>query len=331
MFVWRKRASARWLAANEGELRRIAGDQLAVIETGSGKTATAEVADNDRRRLERVRRRFGGRITTLPRYWLRNFSRLSAKRSLRIGKRLRIVQRRMQLRESDPALIIPAGAAFGTGDHATTAMSLNLLERISRMLAPGWSLIDLGTGTGVLALAAKRFGAGKVCAIDLDPTAISTAKENARLNKILGIEFRVSDVRTVTTAQKFDIVSANLFSDLLIEISPRVARMLKGGGFAILSGILHNQERDLRRGFRGVPLRLLDIRRRGKWNTLLASKTNLTTRKRASTLKVSGDFDPPALGRRGPPGGSCRPKNFPTPSSRPTRCANRAPAGLCPA
>jgi len=271
MFVWRKRASVRWLAANEGELRRIAGDQLAIIETGSGKTATAEVADDDRQRLERVRRRFGGRIATLPRYWLSNFSRLSAKRSLRIGKRLRIVRRRTHL-QGFPALIIPAGAAFGTGDHATTAMSLNLLERISRMLAPGWSLIDLGTGTGVLALAAKRFGAEKVCAIDLDPTAISTAKENARLNKILGIEFRVSDVRTVTAAQKFDIVSANLFSDLLIEISPRLARMLKGGGFAILSGILRNQERDLRRGFRCLPLRLLDIRQRGKWITLLAQK-----------------------------------------------------------
>ena len=312
MFVWRKRASARWLAANEDELRTIVGDQLAIIETASSKTATAEVADADRRRLERLHRRFGGRIATLPRYWLRNFSRLAAKRSVKIGKQLRIVRRRTHIRGS-PGLVIPAGAAFGTGDHATTAMCLDLLERISRTLPPGWTLIDFGTGSGILALAARRFGARKVCAIDLDPVAISTAKENARLNKIHGIEFRTDDARTVTGAQKFNVVSANLFSDLLVEILPRITRVLKDEGFAILSGILRNQECDLLRSFRGVPLQLSGIRRRGKWIALLASKSNLTMRKRASTLKVPGDFDPPALGRRGPPGGSCRPKNFPMP------------------
>ena len=327
MFVWQKRASSRWLAAKEDELRKIAGNQLAIIETGSGKTATAEIADGNRRRLERVRCRFGGSIAVLPRDWLRKFSRLSAEKPLKIGKRLKIGRTRAGPKGSDRALMIPAGAAFGTGEHITTEMSLRLLERISRTLAPGWSLIDLGTGTGILALAAKRFGAGKVSAIDLDPIAISTAKENARLNKTCHVEFRLGDVRTVTAAEKFDVVSANLFSDLLIEILPRVARMLRDGGFAILSGILRSQERDLRRAVRGAPLRLLEIRRRGKWMALLASKTNLTTRKRARTLTVSGDFDPPALGRRGPPGGSCRPKNSPMPLSRPTRCASRARAG----
>jgi len=327
MFVWRKRASARWLAANESEVRQMAGNQLAIIETGSGKTATVEVADASLRRLERVRGRFGGRIVMLPRDWLRNFLHLSAGKPLKVGKRLRIVRNQANLKASGCTLIIPAGAAFGTGEHGTTEMSLRLLERISRTLTPGWSLIDLGAGTGILALAAKRFGAEKVSAIDLDPIAISTAKENARLNKTCHVEFRLGDVRTVTAAEKFDVVSANLFSDLLIEILPRVARMLRDGGFAILSGILRSQEGDLRRAVRGAPLRLLEIRRRGKWMAVLASKTNLTTRKRARTLTVSGDFDPPALGRRGPPGGSCRPKNSPMPLSRPTRCASRARAG----
>jgi len=250
MVVWRKRASPRWLAANESELRKIAGNQLAIIETGSGKTTTVEVADANLRRLERVRGRFGGQIATLPRDWLRNFLRLSAGKPLNIGKRLRIVRNQADLRASGCTLMIPAGAAFGTGEHITSEMSLRLLERISRTLTPGWSLVDLGTGTGILALAAKRFGAKRVSAIDLDPIAISTAKENARLNKTSLVEFRLGDVRTVTAAEKFDVVSANLFSDLLIEILPRVARMLRYGGFAILSGILRSQERDLRRAVR---------------------------------------------------------------------------------
>src|SRR5437868_1447782 len=270
MFVSCKRASARWLAASEREVRRMAGNQLAIIETGSGETATVEVADASLRRLEHVRGRVGGRIVMLPRDWLRNFLHLSAGKPLKVGKRLRIVRNQADLRASGCTLIIPAGAAFGTGEHGTTEMSLRLLERISRTLTPRWSLIDLGAGTGILALATKRFGAKKVSAIDLDPIAISRAKENARLNKTCHVEFRLGDVRMVTAAEKFDVVSANLFSDLLIEILPRLARMLRDGGFAILSGILHNQERDLRRAARGVPLRPLEIRRRGRWIALVA-------------------------------------------------------------
>jgi len=117
MFVWRKRASPGWLAANESELRRIAGNQLAVIETESAKTTLVEVADADRRKLERSRRRFGGRIVILPRDWLRNFLRLSTGKALKIGKRLKIVRSQAGLIESDRTLMIPAGAAFGGRAH----------------------------------------------------------------------------------------------------------------------------------------------------------------------------------------------------------------------
>src|SRR5207244_10628447 len=81
-------------------------------------------------------------------------------------------------------IIIPASLAFGTGGHATTAMSLRFLEQLTRCWNRGWSLADLGTGSGILALAAKCFGAGQVIGIDNDPAAISVAKSNARLNKL---------------------------------------------------------------------------------------------------------------------------------------------------
>src|SRR5207253_8193948 len=117
-------------------------------------------------------------------------------------------------------IFIPAGAAFGTGEHATTAISLRLLEEISRKMKPGWSMADLGTGSGILALAAKRFGAGQVVAIDLDPVAISTARANADLNEIRGIEFFVGAVCSWRPTSKFDVIIANLFSELLIEFGP---------------------------------------------------------------------------------------------------------------
>jgi ribosomal protein L11 methyltransferase len=101
-------------------------------------------------------------------------------------------------------------------------MLLRLLEKITRGWNPGWSIVDLGTGSGILALAARRFGAARVVGIDNDRVAISTAKENARLNKIRAVRFRVGDVRRGKLPRKIDIICANLFSELLIAILPKL-------------------------------------------------------------------------------------------------------------
>ena len=162
--------------------------------------------------------------------------------------------------------MIPAGAAFGTGEHVTTAMPLRLLDRLTRTWKPGWSLVDLGTGSGILALAAARFGASRVLGIDLDPTAIATAKTNARLNKIDNVDFRVCDVRRWKPARKVDIVTANLFSELLIEIFPK----LKRSEWLILSGVLRAQETQLARALRRNKIDIVELRRRGKWIAILA-------------------------------------------------------------
>ena len=158
--------------------------------------------------LEKIRRRFGGTIEKLPRNWLRKFLRGQKPKPLKIGKRLVIVSSTAS-RRMKRTLVIPAGAAFGTGEHMTTAMSLRMLESLTRKsLVRGaqcgtrgrvpdkeFSLLDLGTGSGILALAAARFGAKRIIAIDHDPIAIATAKENARRNKIEQVDFRVADVR----------------------------------------------------------------------------------------------------------------------------------------
>jgi ribosomal protein L11 methyltransferase len=199
---------------------------------------------------------------------LKRFSREHEAKALRIGKRL-IVVRSLTKREAacfPYSLVIPAGAAFGTGEHPTTAMSLRLLERLTRTWKPGWSLADLGTGSGILALAAARFGARRVLAIDLDPTAIATAKTNARLNKIGNVDFQVGDLRLWKPARKIDIVTANLFSDLLIEILPK----LKRSDWLILSGVLRAQEMGFVRAMRRSKTDIVEVRRRGKWIAILA-------------------------------------------------------------
>jgi len=167
-----------------------------------------------------------------------------------------------------PLLVIPASAAFGTGEHATTAMSLRLLERLSRKWEKGWSLADLGTGSGILALSAKRFGAGRVTGIDFDPRAISIAKANARLNKIDNADFRLGDVRRWKPGVRWDVIAANLYNELLISVVSK----LKRSNWLILSGVLRRQEDKLLRVLQKNNMEIASVKRRGKWIALMACK-----------------------------------------------------------
>jgi ribosomal protein L11 methyltransferase len=286
MFVWQKRASKVWLAANEAALREVAGQQLAIISRPGRKNAIAEVATSNRRDLENIRSRFGGTIEKLPRNWLAKFSRAGKTKPLRVGRRLVISKSGgfqtavygKSAAGKTPILVIPAGRAFGTGEHATTAMSLRLLERCTlvwgaqtgslRSPDKEWTLLDLGTGSGILALAAARFGARRVIAIDHDPVAIATARANARRNKIDNIDFRVADLRRWKFPRKIDIITANLFSELLIEILPR----LKRPQWLILSGILREQEAGVIRALKRNEIAIVETRRRGKWIAVLARR-----------------------------------------------------------
>jgi len=279
MFVWRKRAGTVWLAANEATLREVAGRRLAIISRPGRKNAIAEIAGSNRPDLESIRSRFGGTIEKLPRDWLKKFSRAQKLKPIKIGKRLVIIRSGgfraavycKSAAGKTPFLVIPAGTAFGTGEHPTTAMSLRLLEQCTRvwgaqaasLRSPDkeWTLLDVGTGSGILALVAARFGARHVIAIDHDPVAIATAKENARRNKIDNIDFRVADVRRWKFSPRTEIITANLFSELLIEILPK----LKRAQWLILSGILREQEARLVRALKRKGIAIAETRRRGKW------------------------------------------------------------------
>ena len=280
MYLWRRQASETWWRDNAEELRTVAGDRLAIIEQAGRGRLQFEVVSSSRVGLLNLAKQFGGRVEKLPRDWLKRFSRGQKTEPVRIGKRL-IVLRSQKDREASSFpynLIIPLGAAFGTGEHATTAMSLRMLEKLTRRWRPGWSIIDLGTGSGILTLAACLLGARRVIGIDNDPVAISTAKENARLNRIRAVQFRVSDVRRWRSPSKsflrrsgygdrVDIIIANLFSELLIEILPK----LKVARWMILSGILRNQESDVTHALMRHKIDILQVRRRGKWVAILTA------------------------------------------------------------
>lgn len=288
MHIWQKFVTAEWLARNEWQLDSTTSGRHAVIRWPHRKRILIECSCSHGEAL-RLLKTFGGAFHPLPPDWLEQLARQEKKKPLTIGKRLAITHvggsslaRRSLAKEAASRqlrrrgtfhLVIPAGAAFGTGDHATTAMSLRLLEEVSRKMETGWSLVDLGTGSGILALAAKCFGAKEFVALDNDGQAIRIAKQNARNNKIRGIKFHVRDaLRPKNRHKKFDLITANLFSDLLIKALPTWRRQLKQKGHMILSGVLREQESQLLRALRYHRLSILKIRRRGKWITLLAEQ-----------------------------------------------------------
>ncbi len=255
-------------------LRLRAGPGLVVVEWPGRKAAALELICRSAKEAGQLVRDFGGRIEKLPADWLTLYTRAQKRPPLRIGRRLIITNGggtlapRLSPRRTAAHLVIPAGAAFGTGEHATTAMSLRLLERITRRLKGDWLFADLGTGSGILALAARSFGATRAVGVDHDATAISTARANARFNRITRTEFKIADVRCWRPERKMNVVGANLYSELLIETLPQVRRYLAPGGWLIASGIMRTQEAGVMGALRSHGIQIQEIRRRGKWIAL---------------------------------------------------------------
>jgi len=278
MYLWQRLAALSWWATNEECIRVEGGEDLAIIERPGRKRLMLEISCRTRSGANSLRRRFGGSVTKLPADWLKRFARAQETGPLNIGKRLVVSNADGSLASRRPPssgfgvagqgrshIIIPAGAAFGTGQHATTAMSLRMLEELTREWSSGWSMADLGTGSGILAVSAKRLGARRVIAIDVDPVAISTAKGNARLNRTEGIRYQVSDVRKRRLPAGVSVVTANLFSDLLIEVMPKLRRI----PWLILSGVMRDQEREVKVALKRNKIHVVKTRRRGKWIAVL--------------------------------------------------------------
>ena len=267
MYLWRKHATDDWLRKHLDALTARYGGALATIDRPRKARTIVQVSCAKRREATELQEEFGGIIARIAADWLQQFAKQTRTKPLRIGSRL-LVDRT----PGPNTIVIPAEAAFGTGEHATTAMCLRMLERVTRSFAPGWSMLDAGTGSGILAIAGARFGATRIVAIDNDPLACATARRNARANRIRNIEFRTGDVLEQKVGGKFDVISANLFSELLIAGLPRWLPSLAEAGHLILSGVLRSQESKLLSALRRNHCRAEQITRRGKWIAVLAHR-----------------------------------------------------------
>jgi len=279
MYLWKFHASLTWRTAHDADFEAAYASDLAVIDLPGKARALIQVTCSTKAQADELVRQFGGVLERLARDWQAKYFAAGKRGPLRIGRRLLVVTEADPLAKTEQ-LVIPAAGAFGTGDHATTAMCLRLLEETSRGLPAGWSLLDAGTGTGILALAGRRFGATEVLGIDNDPRAIAHAQANARLNEIRGTKFVSLDFFRWKPRRCYEVITANLFSELLISALPLFRRALRRDGALILSGILRAQGPEVLHALRRSGFALETQRRRGKWIALRArlAKTQLKAR-----------------------------------------------------
>jgi ribosomal protein L11 methyltransferase len=288
VFQWRRRVDSRSVDDWLGRLSWACPHPPAVTEKAGAGTAVVSVCAEERSRLEPLREIFGGSIRVLQAGdWLQNQDRHFV---LPVGRRLVVASEGAEVGGDVPVIRIPAGMAFGTGEHATTAMCLRQLagvltdvqtsqkklktrNRRSAVADPKLPrVIDAGTGSGVLALAAAQLGA-EVEAFDFDPVCLRECRANQRRNRgVPRVVWSRADVLAYQPGAKADVLVANLFAGLLVRSLPRMRRWLKPGGRMILSGILREQEGEVvavLKKLGWVPELTL---RKGKWVCLVVGE-----------------------------------------------------------
>lgn len=274
--LWTRISSVKW-EDTWMERLEFAGLQNLVIKKFPASRSIRLDLYTDAATARSLRKEFGGTIRPFDAAgWTPPAPRNTT--PLRIAGALRIYRERERfLKERETgrgeALLIPSGMAFGTGDHATTARCLQLLVEGSKPLSgESWSLLDLGCGSGILALAAGKLGATKLLGVDFDPKCVSTSLENAELNGLKRASFRKADLLRWKPPGTWDIVAANIYSTILTAAAEKIVAAIKPGGLLILSGILSVEEKAILGTFARLGLKQVKTLRRGKWSAMMLSR-----------------------------------------------------------
>lgn len=160
------------------------------------------------------------------------------------------------------------GMAFGSGTHETTALCAELIEK---HLVAGVRALDVGTGSGILAILASKLGAKEVEALDIDANAVAVAKENCEKNEVSNVICRQSDL--IKSAKgKYDFISANIVADIIVRMSKDVGSILTDDGLLIVSGIIESQKNRVVDAFKENGFYLADEIEKNDWNAFVFKK-----------------------------------------------------------
>jgi len=196
--------------------------------------------------------------------WKQHFS------AMRIGRRL-VVRPSWEEAPTEPGVaevVLDPGMAFGTGTHGTTRLCLEALAEAFEQVPPPRRVLDVGTGSGILAIAAARLGADQVVACDIDDEVCRVAAENVSANGVEG-QVEVTRMPLETLPLAYDLVLANILAEENVRLASELVRRLSPGGVLILSGILQEKEAFVVRGFQSYFSRPPQILHRDEWSCLV--------------------------------------------------------------
>ena len=168
----------------------------------------------------------------------------------------------------EKVLVIDPGMAFGTGQHATTGLCLDFLADLAGEGRLPSRMLDVGSGTGVLALYALLLGTESALGLENDPDAVDSAQKNIRLNHLEG-RITVENTGLGVLAEKFPLVVSNIIRDTLIELAPLIRPRLAEGGLLALTGLLLDQTDDVAKVYGELGLKVIERRDRGEWSLLV--------------------------------------------------------------
>ncbi|MBC8326952.1 MAG: 50S ribosomal protein L11 methyltransferase [Verrucomicrobia subdivision 3 bacterium] len=196
--------------------------------------------------------------------WKRHFQ------PIRIGEKLlvRPSWRKDKAVKGQAVVVLDPGLSFGTGQHATTKYCLRQL--VAQRRSGAQSLLDVGTGSGILAIAGVKLGYRPVRAIDFDSEAVRVARANAKRNRVTRhLEPKVGDVTKLSSRArvKYDVVCANLYYDLLAANAPRLIARVKPDGVLVLAGVLETQFAEVQAAVEGQGMVLKKTTRQGEWRS----------------------------------------------------------------
>lgn len=184
----------------------------------------------------------------------------------------------VEAKDKDKKILhIDPGTAFGTGMHETTQLCIRQLKKY---ITSETELLDVGTGSGILAIISLMYGIKHAVGTDLDPCAVEAVRENMEANRIAPerFEMMIGNIITDKTVQdkvgyeKYDIVVANILADVLVPLTPVIVNQLKPGGVYITSGIIDNKEQTVRSALEAAGLEVVEITYQGEWVSVTARK-----------------------------------------------------------
>ncbi|MGL4955350.1 MAG: 50S ribosomal protein L11 methyltransferase [Cetobacterium sp.] len=170
--------------------------------------------------------------------------------------------------ENELVIELDPGRAFGTGSHPTTSLCLKIMEE---NINPGNTVIDVGTGSGILMIAAEKLGATDIYGTDIDELAVEATKENLELNKISEKNAQVflGDLISVVQDKQFDVVVANILADVILLLLKDIFKVVKKDGLIIFSGIIEDKLPEIVKQVEEKGLEILEIKRDKEWRALL--------------------------------------------------------------